>query len=102
MNSSLLPTTEKRGISILLDHKLKGLGHKIKFQYVDKNVYSNPWSKYTKSLYYLFNIEDEPLLWAVVFATFQAVKVKTYGRNTIYWSSLPNHLTALLVTPVVH
>jgi hypothetical protein len=50
---------------------LKGLGNEIEFKY-------------------FFN-----------FTTFQAVKVKTYGRNSRYWSSLPNYLPALLVIPLV-
>ncbi len=34
--------------------------------------------------------------WAVVFAIFQVILVKTYGRNGIFWSLLPNYFGAFL------
>ncbi len=38
-------------------------------------------------------------LWSdVVFATFPAVTVKTYGRNYIYLSPLPNNFADILVS----
>jgi hypothetical protein len=57
---------------------LKRLGHEIEFKYFEKNV----------------------LL--CVCTTFQAVKMKTYEINSMFWSSLPNYLAALFVTRLPH
>ena len=45
------------------------------------------------------NFEDE-IIMGCCLAIFHTVRVKTYGINYIYWSSLPNYLTALFVSLV--
>ncbi len=57
------------------------------------------WQKWivaglNKNLYRFLNFKDEP----VVFAIYHTAKVRAHRKNSIDQSSLPNNLTALLVS----
>ncbi len=64
---------------------LKWHGHQIEFKYFDKNGYF--WIG-TSTGFWTFKIS---LCWGALISIFQAVKVKTYGRNKKYWKCLQNH-----------
>jgi hypothetical protein len=82
--------------SVLLNLERSMMAHKGPGSRDRNQIFLQKWiiPRLNKSLYCLLNFEDEHLMSCVFVTCLYAVKVKTYARNYIYWSSLPNYLVA--------